>query len=97
MDGAFEIRRIANVEIVSAVEQGFSRGQRLFSAVVGEVDIRPAREAVFEIPFAFSVAKQHKFHFYTAPLSQDSRSLRLPPEDILYTFLVCNAPLIHII
>ena len=97
MNSAFEIRRIANVEIVSAVEQSLSRRQRLFSAVVGEVDIRPAREAVFKIPFAFPVAKQHKFHFYTAPLFQDSRSLRLPPADILYTFLVCNAPLIHII
>ena len=72
MDGTLEIRRIANIEVISAVEQGFSRGQRLFSAVVGEVDIRPAREAVFEIPFAFSVAKQHKFHFYTAPLFSDS-------------------------
>ena len=97
MDGALEIRRIANIKVISAVEQGLSRGQRLFSAVIGEVDICPTREAVFKIPFAFSVAKQHKFHFYTAPLFQDSRSLRLPPADILYTFLVCNAPLIHII
>ena len=46
MNSAFKIRCIANIEIISAVEQSLSRRQRLFSAVIGEVDIRPAREAV---------------------------------------------------
>ncbi|KAG1249599.1 hypothetical protein G6F65_019075 [Rhizopus arrhizus] len=60
-DGALEQRRIGQIEGVTLFLQQFAGLAGLFAAGFGQVDVRPAGEAVFQIPLAFAVAHQNKF------------------------------------
>ena len=60
-DGALEHGRVGQVEGVAFFLEQFARLAGLFAARVGQVDVGPAGETVFQIPLAFAVAHQNEF------------------------------------
>src|SRR5215831_9921055 len=55
--------RVSHVEQITVTEHLPACGSRFFDALWTEINIRPAREAVFFVPDTFSVAQQYKsFH-----------------------------------
>src|SRR3990172_3106729 len=57
-DRATQERRVGHVEVVAALLQQPPRGLGLLEPLRGEVDVRPAGEAVLEVPGALAVAQQ---------------------------------------
>src|SRR5262245_57352411 len=57
---ALEDRCVGDVEDVAAVAQQLAGCQRFLAALLAQVDVSPAGEAVFLVPGAFAVAKQDK-------------------------------------
>src|SRR5690606_17921076 len=60
-DGALEHRGISQVELEALFLEQFAGLTGLLAPGIGQVDVRPARKAVFKIPLAFAVAHQNKF------------------------------------
>ena len=60
-DGALEQRGIGQVEGIAFFLEQFAGLAGLFAAGVGQVDVGPAGEAVFQVPLAFAVAHQNEF------------------------------------
>jgi hypothetical protein len=61
VDGALEHAGVGHVEVITFGLQQPARGLRLGHAGGGEVHIRPAGEAVFQVPGRFTVADEHEF------------------------------------
>jgi hypothetical protein len=59
-DRALEHRRVGDVEREASLAQQASRLARLLAAAVGEIDVGPAREAVFLVPGALAVSEQYE-------------------------------------
>src|SRR3972149_5169843 len=52
---------IRHIKYIAALSQQLARLMRLLPPQIGQADIRPARESVFEIPRALSMPDQNKF------------------------------------
>jgi hypothetical protein len=46
--------------VIASLNQQLTRLSRLGSALLGDVNIRPSAEAVFEVPLGLAVANQDK-------------------------------------
>src|SRR5262245_17845704 len=59
-DGAFEYRRICDVELILLGAHQASGLARLFATFVAEIDVRPTGESVLLVPSALAVTKQYE-------------------------------------
>ncbi len=57
-DGAFQYRRVGDVELVTHLGQQFAGSYSFLIALFGQVHVRPAREQVLEIPVALPVTAE---------------------------------------
>src|SRR5262245_45231300 len=59
-DGAFEYRRVGDVELIFLGAHEPSSLAGLFAAFVAEIDVRPTGESVLLVPGALAVTKQYE-------------------------------------
>src|SRR5512133_1004204 len=60
-DGALEDRRVGYVEGVALLLQDLAAFLGFLATLLGEIDVRPAGEAVLLVPRAFAVADENEF------------------------------------
>ena len=68
VDGAFQVRGVAEVEIVTFSLQELACGSRFFVTLFAEVYVHPSRKEVLLVPFAFAVAYKHEFNHEDSPI-----------------------------
>ena len=61
LDGAAQHRGVSDVEDIAAFVKQPSCLERLSTAQVGQADVRPAGEAVLQVPCALSMTDQYQF------------------------------------
>jgi hypothetical protein len=63
---------------------------RLGAALVGEIDIGPAGEAVFLVPGGFAMAKQHKFFMISVMGMPEDGGPRMADRKVFYNISRCH-------
>src|SRR5258706_13954924 len=66
-DGALQHGSVGNIKIISTLAQEFATFMCFFTTKIGQVNIRPPSETVFEIPGALPVTDQYKFIHSDSP------------------------------
>ncbi len=62
VDSTLEVGGIAQVKVKACLFEGTAALLSLFNAVLGQLNICPASELVFLVPFAFAMADKYQFH-----------------------------------
>src|SRR6185437_3499710 len=57
---SFEYRRVSDINLKARVPKTAPCCQRLSAAAVSQIYIRPAREPVISVPFAFAVSQKYE-------------------------------------
>ena len=60
VDGAAQNARVSDIEVVAFGLKQLSGFAGFFLTLLGQIDIGPTGEAVFQIPLAFAVTHQYK-------------------------------------
>src|SRR5258706_4770162 len=66
-NSALQHRSVGDIKIISTFAQELATFMCFFTTKVGQVNIRPPREAVFEIPSALPMTDQYKFIHSDSP------------------------------
>jgi hypothetical protein len=91
-DGALEHRGVGDVEGETGILEQLAGLLRLGAALVGEVDVGPAGEAVFLVPGRLAMAQQYDFlhDFREIGTLQKMVGRRLANTKVFYNISRCN-------